>query len=41
MDMALGFVRDLYGMETAEKIARDIEYVWNKDREADPFAVLA
>ena len=41
MDMALGFVRDLYGMETAEKLARDIEYVWNKDSEADPFAVLA
>ncbi len=40
MDMALGFVRDLYGMEKAEKIAQDIEYVWNKDSEADPFAVL-
>ncbi len=37
IDMALGFVRDRHGMEAAERIARGIEYVWNKDSEHDPF----
>ena len=31
IDMALGFVTDRHGMESAERIARGIEYVWNKD----------
>lgn len=30
MDMSLGFIGDLYGMEQAEQIAQDIEYIWNK-----------
>ncbi len=38
MDMALGFVRDIYGEEEAESIARRIEYFWNKDSQADLFA---
>lgn len=38
--MALGFVRDIYGEEEAESIARRIEYFWNKDPQADPFAKL-
>ena len=38
MDMALGFVGDLYGMQKAEQIAGDIEYIWNRDQNADPFA---
>lgn len=36
--MALGFVSDVFGLETAEKIATDIEYVWNKNKEIDNFA---
>ena len=38
MDMALGFVRDVIGEETAKTTARHIEYIWNGDRESDPFA---
>ncbi|MGN0729593.1 DJ-1/PfpI family protein [Treponema sp.] len=38
MDMALGFICDLYGTEKAEKIAQDIEYIWNRDNRIDPFA---
>lgn len=38
MDMALGFIEDLHGKETALKIARLIEYRWNEDKEDDPFA---
>lgn len=38
IDMALGFVADRHGRERAEKIARDVEYIWNSDRECDAFA---
>lgn len=38
IDMALGFIRDRYGRETAERIARGMEYVWNDDPARDPFA---
>lgn len=37
MDMSLGFVRDTIGPEAAEKISKGIEYIWNRDRENDPF----
>lgn len=37
MDMALGFVRDLYGQDVAEQAAQDIEYIWNADSDRDPF----
>ena len=33
MDMALGFVSDMFGVEKAEQIADNIEYVWNRNRE--------
>jgi putative intracellular protease/amidase len=39
IDMALGFIRDMHGMEAASKIAAEIEYIWNADMENDPFAV--
>lgn len=39
MDMALGFVSDLFGPEKALQIADDIEYIWNKDMENDWFAI--
>lgn len=37
MDMALGFVSDLCGNEKAIQIARDIEYIWNSNRNIDCF----
>jgi len=37
MDMALGFVSDIYGKETAERIAFSIEYNWQQDRTKDDF----
>lgn len=38
-DMALGLVELLSDRETAEDIAREAEYVWNRDPTNDPFAV--
>lgn len=38
MDMALGFISELYGVQKAEQIADDIEYIWNSDQNTDPFA---
>lgn len=37
-DMALGFIADVCGRETAEKTARYAEYTWNDDPANDPFA---
>lgn len=37
MDMALGFMADRHGAKTAEGIAKGLEYIWNRDRENDPF----
>lgn len=37
IDMTLGFVSDMMGAEVAEKIAKGIEYIWNRDKENDPF----
>ncbi|MDI2113362.1 DJ-1/PfpI family protein [Commensalibacter nepenthis] len=37
IDMALGFVSDLYGQERAVKIANLMEYVWNSEPDNDPF----
>lgn len=39
IDMTLGFVADLFGRSLAEEIADHIEYVWNSDKDEDPFAV--
>jgi putative intracellular protease/amidase len=38
IDMALGFISDLYGIETARQYAHDIEYIWQENREQDFFA---
>ncbi len=40
MDMALGFISERHGEKTAETVAKYIEYIWNKDRDNDPFAVV-
>jgi putative intracellular protease/amidase len=39
IDMALGFISDFHGLETSKTIAHDIEYIWNADRNNDPFAI--
>jgi transcriptional regulator GlxA family with amidase domain len=40
IDMALGFVADQFGRETALQVARGIEYEWHEDPAWDPFAGL-
>jgi transcriptional regulator GlxA family with amidase domain len=37
IDMTLGFVGDRHGTETAERISKGIEYLWNRDSGYDPF----
>ena len=31
IDMSLGFVSDIFGIEKANQIATDMEYIWNKN----------
>lgn len=38
MDMTLGFISDMHGIDTARDCAKQIEYIWNEDKENDPFA---
>lgn len=38
MDMALGFLADVYDINVAEEVANYIEYIWNRERDQDPFA---
>ncbi len=38
MDMTLGFVSDTVGRAAARKVAHALEYLWNEDRDSDPFA---
>ena len=37
MDMTLGFVSDIFGQPTAKNISDLIEYIWNIDKNFDPF----
>ena len=37
MDMALAFMADRFGKDRAEEAADQIEYIWNKDPQNDPF----
>lgn len=39
MDMALGFLSDRFGIEAAEESASSSEYLWNRNREEDPFSI--
>ena len=39
MDMALGFISDIHGVEVANDICKLIEYTWMSDKDNDPFAV--
>lgn len=38
MDMTLGFISDLFSEDFARDVARRIEYIWNSDKDVDPFA---
>lgn len=38
IDMALGYIRDKMNVEIAEKIAHGLEYLWNRNKDEDPFA---
>jgi putative intracellular protease/amidase len=38
IDMALGFVSDKLGYQAAKTISDAIEYVWNEDKDNDPFS---
>ena len=38
MDMTLGFICDLYGLEFARKMACEIEYNWTEQKENDNFS---
>jgi transcriptional regulator GlxA family with amidase domain len=40
IDMALAVMARLYGAETAEKIAIEMEYEWHRDASWDPFAKI-
>ena len=40
MDMTLGFIEDINDLESAEKCAKEIEYIWNKDKSFDPFSIV-
>jgi putative intracellular protease/amidase len=37
MDMSLGFLADRHGIEFARKVAFEIEYDWNEDKDNDTF----
>ncbi|MDY0235607.1 MAG: DJ-1/PfpI family protein [Gudongella sp.] len=39
MDMALGFIRDIFSREKADKAAKYIEYIWNDNPDYDPFSL--
>jgi putative intracellular protease/amidase/GNAT superfamily N-acetyltransferase len=38
MDMTLGFIRDTVGYDAAKTVAENMEYLWNEDKDSDPFA---
>jgi predicted dehydrogenase len=38
IDMTLGFVCDIMGKEVSEKISYGMEYIWNSDKDFDPFS---
>jgi putative intracellular protease/amidase len=39
MDMSLGFISDIVGVDTAKEIANVIEYTWNSDKDHDLFVL--
>lgn len=39
MDMTLGFLAEHWGVELAEEVASQMEYLWNRQADHDPFAM--
>ncbi|MDR1285019.1 MAG: DJ-1/PfpI family protein [Campylobacteraceae bacterium] len=39
IDMALGFIADIFDIHKATQIAKHIEYVWNTDKTSDTFSL--
>lgn len=39
IDMTLGFISDIHGPQVAENIAVNIEYIWNREKDNDPFKI--
>jgi len=39
MDMALSFVDELLGPQVAQKVSVGLEYIWNQERDSDPFVL--
>lgn len=39
IDMTLGFISELFGEKLAEDASNHIEYIWNKDKNNDPFSL--
>jgi transcriptional regulator GlxA family with amidase domain len=37
IDMTLGFISDIMVMEVANKASKGMEYIWNNEKENDPF----
>ena len=38
MDMTLGFISDIISYDKAKEVATRIEYIWNENKEDDPFS---
>ena len=38
IDMSLGFVSDTISRDVAKKISNALEYVWNENKDLDPFS---
>lgn len=38
IDMTLGFICDIMGKKVSEKISYGMEYIWNSDKDFDPFS---
>jgi putative intracellular protease/amidase len=38
IDMALGFINDMFNIEVADKISHALEYIWNNNSKEDHFA---
>ena len=38
IDMAFGFLKDMYGLDFAKNVAFQIEYSWQEDKDFDNFS---
>lgn len=38
IDMTLSFISEMMGLNVAKQVATGMEYIWNSDKDSDPFA---